>query len=240
MTINTDALFNAAMDRQPDVVEECLRRGVDPNASREGGFTPLMAAYGYHLLYEDRVKSVKKFEPTVDRVVELLLAAGANVNAQTTEWPGRGWSVLHYALSRYPGTCERLIAAGAEVNHPAADTGITPLMLAAPYRAVAALLLAAGADARALSSDGRTVLHYARDAATGRMLKQAGADIHHADRFGFTPLLHAAYYARNSLARWLWSYRRTRTARATSGASAVDLARETGNTALAVWLAEHA
>ena len=135
------------------------------------------------------------------RVKELLVAAGAAVNAKVSVLDNMGFTPLMYAAqsnpnpavvralvragakpgitdamdrtalvlaAKYngnPGVLAALIAGGAEVNlvcRDYANIGWTPLMFAAasgerPLPKVA-LLLAAGADARARSRDGGTAL----------------------------------------------------------------------------------
>jgi len=92
-------------------------------------------------------------------VVELLLAAGADVDAKDED----GWTALHDAAwGGHAAVAELLLAAGADVNaqdndgwialHDAARNG---------HSAVVELLLEAGADVNAKNKNGWTALHYA-------------------------------------------------------------------------------
>ena len=92
-------------------------------------------------------------------VVELLLAAGADVKAKNNI----GWTALHYAATRgYAAVAELLLAAGADVDAKS-EYGSTALHFAAArgYDDVVELLLVAGADVEAKSNTGWTALHYA-------------------------------------------------------------------------------
>jgi len=92
-------------------------------------------------------------------VVELLLAAGADVN----EKEAGGRTALHYAAwENHAAVIELLLAAGADINAKS-NYGGTALHYAAEqgHASVVELLLAAGADVNAQSTAGWTALHYA-------------------------------------------------------------------------------
>lgn len=91
--------------------------------------------------------------------VARLLASGANVHAQETKSSETGYTPLHYAAAGYSGgagkqeeVAKLLIESGANVN-ARADSGTTPLILAADWGNVAMvqLLLKHGADVNAKS-----------------------------------------------------------------------------------------
>jgi len=91
-------------------------------------------------------------------VVELLLKAGADVNAITED----GWTPLMMASNGQKDVVELLLKAGADVNAITED-GWTPLMRASWYghKDIIELLLLAGADVNAIAKDGRTPLMWA-------------------------------------------------------------------------------
>ena len=101
-------------------------------------------------------------------LVELLLASGADVNAQDND----GETALHLAVyGDHRDVVEFLLANHANVNARTRDRvagayngGVTPLHVARS-KDMAELLLASGADVNAQDSDGTTPLH---DAAIGQ------------------------------------------------------------------------
>ena len=91
-------------------------------------------------------------------VARALIAAGADVNAQT----GMGWSPL-YATNDV-AVAQVLLAAGADPNLRDPESGATAFFNACQYGAPAKLaaMIDAGADLAAVDSAGRGVEHYAR------------------------------------------------------------------------------
>ena len=123
------------------------------NARDKDGWTPLhMAADAGH-----------------NRMVELLLANGAEVNAKTFEksrWGYSkkefGWTALHMAANAgNKEIAELLFAKGAEVNVKT-NVGHTPLHMASidGQKSTIELLLAKGAEVNAITDDGHTPLKY--------------------------------------------------------------------------------
>ncbi|KAF4332948.1 ankyrin repeat [Fusarium beomiforme] len=118
-------------------------------------------------------------------VVNLLLAAGADVNAAATD-KCKGRTALQAASEGgHLAVVERLLDAGADVNTAAGDDGGRTALQAASeggHLAVVERLLAAGADVNAAAGDdgGRTALQAASEgghlAVIGRLLA-AGADV---------------------------------------------------------------
>jgi ankyrin repeat protein len=90
------------------------------------------------------------------RIVEMLLASGAEVNAVSH----KGHTPLHRAARGHKGTLETLLAAGADV-HAESNKGHTALHSAAArgQLAIAEALVGAGSDANAKDKCGRTLLH---------------------------------------------------------------------------------
>lgn len=192
-----------------DVVARCIEAGAaidaevqydqvrNPSGRLEsygGGSTPLHVAAGWTR------------DPAV---IALLVGAGANVNARNR----RHYTPLHYGArdSREPVVIDALVAAGAEVNawatslphDPNNGWDVTPLHEAARNEtvAVAAALLDAGADAKAVAAGGRTPLHRAAaenaNPAVVTLLLSQGADVNARLPGGRTPLHEAAAGNRN-------------------------------------------
>jgi ankyrin repeat protein len=132
-------------------------------------------------------------------VVDLLIAAGANVNATR---PGDGATPLYIACGRGNVVMvERLIAAGADVNMARVD-GFTPLHKAAQQGhtgVVSVLLETPGVDLNAAPVDGTFALFTPLFLAAHdnrldvvKLLIAAGADVNKARAIGWTPLHIAA------------------------------------------------
>lgn len=83
-----------------------------------------------------------------------------------------------------------LLDNGANANFDPEDDGVTPLHNAALLRnaTIAWMLLRAGADPRAVDSDGRTPLHWCKNPVTAELLVKAGADINAVDSKGYNVL----------------------------------------------------
>ncbi|MDA7653513.1 ankyrin repeat domain-containing protein, partial [bacterium] len=159
-------------------VQAELDKGVDVNAKREGGSTPLHgAAEGGH-----------------EEIVKLLIVAGADLHARTVPMlGGGGWTPLHSAARQgHKEIVELLIANGTDVNsrdstsksslHDAALEG---------HKEIVELLIIKGADVNADSGYYGTALHVA--AGIGHkeiveLLITNGADVNVKDGFGRTPL----------------------------------------------------
>jgi ankyrin repeat protein len=154
-----EAMFDACFEDRADEVADAIRNTPAViHARRIGGRTPLhQAAFG-----------------GAERVVALLVANGADVNA-TTDY---GWVPLHYAAApESPAVAELLVRHGAKVDVANGD-GSTPLHHAADFGkdAVVHLLLSHGANPNALDSDGHTPLNYVElDSEIARMLRSRGA-----------------------------------------------------------------
>jgi ankyrin repeat protein len=103
-------------------------------------------------------------------------------------------------------TVKELLGKGLDANSVIDDSGITLLMQAANLE-TAGLLLAAGADATRADARGWTVLHHlaTREADDKLMLRliKAGADIHHRNNDGETPLrLAGILFTENIAPAW--------------------------------------
>ncbi|XP_069971696.1 poly [ADP-ribose] polymerase tankyrase-2-like isoform X2 [Penaeus vannamei] len=143
---------------------------------------------GRHLLHEAA-------EEGREEVVEILVEAGADVNAKGSE----GRTPLHEASSSgQEGVAEILTANGADLNAKT-DDGSTPLYLASlnGHVAVVETLARKGADLDEKKSEGFAPLH--RAAQYGhveviKLLATKGADLNVKNIWGVTPAHSAAYF----------------------------------------------
>ena len=107
--------------------------------------------------------------------VELLLDAGADIEADEVGWAGG--KPLHWASEHEPATTKLLLDRGAEVdsrNAMAGDRlGFTPLMMNASQKndcaEVTEMLLKAGADPKATDAKERTALEIAEETGLKRI-----------------------------------------------------------------------
>ena len=108
-TVGHTLAHAAARNENPAMMEWLLEAGVDPEATTNGGETPLHRA----ALYNQN-----------PAVVEALLAAGADIEARDDD----GFTPLHRAAQRQENLAvlEALLAAGADVG-ASTDNGLTPL-----------------------------------------------------------------------------------------------------------------
>jgi len=183
------ALAQAVVELHPELVEEELEKGADPNGEFRG--EPLVQA-----ALVDRGQLNEGFGPEErglrrDRVVRALLEAGADPDRHgrrgetflttlaleygPTEFvalaaahgadPDRanryGDSPLHFAVG-WPEMRTALLEAGADANLAHLKSGTTPLMgaAAAPEAESLRQFLEAGASAEALDAQGRNAFHY--------------------------------------------------------------------------------
>lgn len=180
-TLNDDPLFWSAQGGLTEYLAEALAGGAGPNARHRDGRTALMkAAGGGHT-----------------PAVELLLAAGADIDAVCTNTYDLGQTALfHAAMAGRLDTVKTLLWLGA-------DEGVferlgVPAILwltTAGWDEWVLDELERGADPNAANREGATALYFA--AARGqtnlvRRLLEKGADPLQADNGGSTPLLCAA------------------------------------------------
>ena len=159
-------------------VQTELDKGVDVNAKREDGSTPLHgAAEGGH-----------------GEIVELLITAGADLHATTVPMlGGGGWIPLHSAARQgHRGIVELLIEMGTDVN-TRDSVGKSTLHDATleGHKEIVELLINKGADLNAESGYYGTPLHVAGSIGhkeIAELLIANGADLNVQDGFGRTPL----------------------------------------------------
>ncbi len=183
-----DALVVAIKHNDVKMLNEVIQRGADVNAANAAGETALFEAVC------DRRKA-REF-------VKILIAAGADVNAQTDglETPlHRAFRCGGAILTAY--NVQELIKAGADIH--ARDTfGRTPLMSAAGtgHTTELGMLLKAGADVNARDQQGETALFFAARKAQElaevsiilldglEVLVEAGADMNSRNNAGKTAM----------------------------------------------------
>jgi ankyrin repeat protein len=188
-----------------DVAKLLVERGADVNRSDRWGRTPLWAAVDMHTPpHSQRPDSVESESVTSDEVLRLLLARGADVNAQLVLFPpyrslaDRGSDnlltigatpLIRAAKAGDVDAIRLLLERGAAVEARTAD-GITPL------------LAAAGVASR--DSDSRGRYKTEKDAIESlRLLLAAGAGIAATDDRGATAMHGAAFWGFNELVQFL-------------------------------------
>ena len=159
-------------------VQTELDKGVDVNAKREDGSTPLHgAAEGGH-----------------GEIVELLITAGADLHATTVPMlGGGGWIPLHSAARQgHRGIVELLIEMGTDVNtRDSAGKSTLHDAVLEGHKGIVELLINKGADLNAKSGYYGTPLHVAGSMGhkgIAELLIANGADLNVQDGFGRTPL----------------------------------------------------
>ncbi len=193
-------LHLAAREGHLRVVTFLLEQGVDVNlAPNRGSPLAVAAEHGRKAmcaLLLDKGADIEKYcplgkaiEANHEHVGELLIARGADVNAQ---WPEPSATSL-LGLATYKkrqSWIERLIASGADVN-TIPNSGSPPLFVALRHaREFVPLLLKHGADPN-VSHQGQIALHQADTAEETKLLLDAGADASVVNEDGRTALSYA-------------------------------------------------
>jgi ankyrin repeat protein len=227
-TAGMTALMKAVSDVEK--VRLLIKRGAKVNAATQGGNTALITAC---------------FEFGSAAVVSELVKHGAEVNAVSK--PGNDALKAAAGAGDVDGV-RILLDHGADPNSRAtlqsSSGGITPLMSAAIFGHldVVRLLLARGADMNLETANGNAVNfatftqrqdvvrllldHRAKVNVSGKRVLSARPDT------GLTPLMFAAYSERNdpTIVQWLLERGADVNARASSGETALSIARQRGRT----------
>ena len=173
-------------------VELLIHAGAEVNAANDYGVPPLAVA-------------CQNGSTVSAKVVEILLKAGANPNA---EFPSGETVLMTASFAGNVDVVKALLARGANVNATEIAKGQTALMWAVSegHRDVVRALLDQGADVNAHSTGQFTPLLFAArggDVELARMLLVAGADINARGADDNTPLLIATFRRHVNLAKAL-------------------------------------
>jgi ankyrin repeat protein len=220
-------LLSALLSAHFDTAKLLLQRGANPNKWDWWGRTPLYLAVDYNTLpHGGRPDHVSLDDTTSLEMIDILLTAGANPNAQLKLFPpyrslrmDRGADqildigttpLLRAARGADLPAIERLIAKGALVDLPQ-QAGITPLMAA----------VGAGASATDTRGKFRTEIDALE---TADALLAAGADIGARDERGRTALHYAAAAGFSDVAKRLVERGADLAAKDVDGVTPVDAA----------------
>jgi ankyrin repeat protein len=150
-------LMVAAKWRAPELVQQALTRGLDPNVVDAEGSTAL-----HHAIHGAGAEYVSATEsPALHAVLHLLIANGADVNRSRAP---SGAPLYSAAMCGQVGVIKLLHHAGARLNDREPTLGWTPLFVAGLSRKSRAVrtLLALGADPDIQAKDGRIAEEWTR------------------------------------------------------------------------------
>jgi ankyrin repeat protein len=170
-------LYYAALFGLANIVELLLERDADANAQggRFGDALQAAAGLGH------------------ERTVKLLIAHGAHVNALKSPY---GSAIQAASGGGYEQVMKHLIDAGADVNLQGGFGSALYLAIGNEDVTMVELLLENGADAKLISHDWQTPLHYASPKGhigIVKLLLEYGADVSVTDHEGWTPVNLASY-----------------------------------------------
>jgi uncharacterized protein len=202
-------LLMAVMNGQWDTAQYLIKKGANPNQFDFWGRAPLYAAVDLNTIPRGGRPDWPSLDETTSlQVVEMLLAVGANPNAQLKLSPpfrnignDRGLDgmlttgatpLLRAAKALDAPAIAALLAKGADISL-SNSRGVTPIMAAAGLGSV-------DADTRGfyLSDDTQQ-----RSIESLKLLIKAGGDINSKDSRGLTPLHEAARWGWNDVVQFL-------------------------------------
>ena len=172
------------------------------------------------------------------KIVELLLAKGADVNAKADD----GATPLYLAItSSRIDIIKLLLEKGADVNAKTDDGGQTPLHRAVMHSTldIIKLLIEKGADVNVKDQNGHTPLHLATEVskvATVEYLLAKDADVNATDKNGQTPFHLAARYASLNTLKLLMTKNPDVNVKDRNGQTPLDIAIEDSKVATAEYL----
>jgi len=223
-------LLMAVMNGQWDTAQYLIKKGANPNQFDFWGRAPLYAAVDLNTIPRGGRPDWPSLDETTSlQVVELLLAAGANPNAQLKLSPpfrnignDRGLDgmlttgatpLLRAAKALDAPAIAALLAKGADISL-ANSRGMTPIMAAAGLGSV-------DADTRGfyLSDDTQQ-----RSIESLKLLMKAGGDVNSKDSRGLTPLHEAARWGWNDVVQFLVASGADLTAKDNRGNTPIDSA----------------
>jgi ankyrin repeat protein len=199
-------LINAIQAQNPDLVKLLLEHGAKANARDANDMTALLES-----IEQDDVSAIRA-----------LTAHGADLNQRTSD----GATALAFAIveSKMKGALA-LIDAGAGVDIPSGEEGLTPLMVAGGQQATELSLAAGQHESWNLGFDP----HYPRALDVARALIAHKADVNAVSKTGLTALMLAAAHNNPPVVGLLLQSGANPSIRSPEKKTALDYAVENGN-----------